>query len=206
MNSNLQINLKEVSKILASGSEELQKILKKALNSTIILDFSKTSLFADFSCQKGCQECCGYAYFLPAELSQIKKEVRSNLSKSDDGMYEITKSNGRCIFYDPIKELFCRIYDHRPLRCRIYPYFPVIVDERIIITMEPALRMKNLSINRKHCPGIGKKAKQLKHTIDDCISFLKHLKDTPKLLETVILTGERFNNIRDDRWFLELYE
>lgn len=121
-------------------------------------------------------------------------------------MYEITKLNGRCSFYNPIKGFYCSIYDYRPLRCRIYPYFPVIVDERIIITMEPALRMKNFSNKKKQCPGIGKKEKELKQTIYDCILFLKYLRDTPKLLETVILTGERFNNIRDDKWFIEQYQ
>ncbi len=191
--------------MLASKSKRLHTILKKALNSTIIHDFNKTSLFAEFSCQNGCKNCCGYAYFLPAELSQITEEIKGSLNKSEKGMYEIKKSNGRCSFYDPIKEFYCSIYNFRPLRCRIYPYFPVIVDERIIITMEPALRMENSSNNKKQCPGIGKKEKQLKQTIDECILFLKYLKDTPKLLETVILTGERFNNIRDDRWFIEQY-
>ena len=119
-------------------------------------------------------------------------------------MYEIIEINGRCAFYKANLDLFCSIYDHRPLRCRIYPYFPVIVDGRIIITMEPAMKMKEASNTKKLCPGIGKVEKDLKTSIKECISFLTNLKDVPKLLETVILTGDSFNNIRDDRWFIEV--
>ncbi len=120
-------------------------------------------------------------------------------------MYEINTNNGRCIFYNPENEFYCSIHNLRPLRCRIYPYFPVIVDHRIIITLEPALKMKmkNTSNLRKQCPGIGKDENSLIKTIKECISFLEMLRDTPKLLATIILNGETFNNIRNDRWFIE---
>jgi len=181
-------------------------ILKRALKSPIILDFSQTSFFAKFSCQLTCQKCCGYTYYLPSEIQRLTNRIKTKLRQSNNEMYEIITNNGRCIFYNPENEFYCSIHNLRPLRCRIYPYFPVIVDHKIIITIEPALNMKkikNTSNLSKQCPGIGKEENSLAKTIELCISFLERLKDTSKLLATIILDGETFNNIRNDRWFIE---
>lgn len=180
-------------------------ILNLALKSPIILDFSQTSFYAKFSCQQTCQKCCGYTYYLPSEIQKLSNRIKTELRQSNNEMYEINTNNGRCIFYNPGNEFYCSIHNLRPLRCRIYPYFPVIVDHRIIITLEPALEMKNTSNLSKQCPGIGKDENSLTKTIKECISFLEMLKDTPKLLATIILDGETFNNIRNDRWFIEQF-
>ncbi len=178
-------------------------ILKKALSGELILDFSKESPSSKFSCQSGCQECCGYAYFLPAEISKLPEKIRCKLIKSSDGMFDIRRNSGRCVFYDSTMIFFCSIYEYRPLRCQIYPYFPLIVDGKIIITMEPALKMKNSLDEVKHCPGIAIKGKSLKQSINECIVFLKYLNDVPKLLSTIVLSGEAFSKIRNDRWFID---
>lgn len=182
-----------------------QFILKRALKSTIILDFSQTSFFAKFSCQQTCQKCCGYTYYLPSEIQRLNNRIKTELRQSNNEMYEINTKNGRCIFYNPGNEFYCSIHNLRPLRCRIYPYFPVIVDHAIIITLEPALKMKNTTNLSKQCPGIGKDENSLTKTIKECISFLERLRDTPKLLATIILDSETFNNIRNDRWFIEQF-
>ncbi len=178
-------------------------ILKLALNSPIILDFSSKTLFSDFSCIPGCINCCGYSYFLPKEVTNLPIAMKENLILKEDGKYDILLRNKRCAFYNSRGEFFCTIYDHRPLRCKIYPFFPLIVEQRIIITLEPSLKMKNHPTQIKRCPGIGIQGKPLKNTIKECISFLEKLSDVPALLMTMILDSETFNRIRNDRWFIE---
>ena len=177
--------------------------LKIALESPIILDFSSESPFSKFSCLSMCHNCCGYGYFLPTEVKNLPNIMKNKLILKKDGKYDILRHNGRCVFYNTNNEFFCSIYDHRPLRCKIYPYFPLIVDQRIVITLEPALKMKNDTTQIKTCPGIGILGKPLKDTKKDCLSFLKKLYDVPTLLSTIVLDSEAFSKIRNDRWFIE---
>ena len=180
-------------------------VLTKALDLPIILDFSEDSKFSHFSCIANCNSCCGFGYFLPPEIKNLPNFIKKKLIFVKDGKYEVTKLGGRCIFYNPSSktEFFCSIHDIRPLRCKIYPYFPLIVNQRVVITLEPALKMMNHTTQIKHCPGIGKTGKSLKETIKDCYSFLRNLSTAPQLLSTIILTNENFNSIRNDRWFIE---
>jgi Fe-S-cluster containining protein len=184
-------------------SNELLLILRKALKSPFTLDFSSYSYFSRFTCLQGCQKCCGYGYYLPTEIIHLENRVKEKLILEKDGKYVILRDNGRCTFYNSNIEFSCSIYDQRPLRCKIYPYFPLIVEQRIIITMEPALKMKNYANQIKECPGIGKSGKALQKSIDECLLFLEKLIDVPELLSTIILDHETFNKIRDDRWFIE---
>ena len=94
--------------------------------------------------------------------------MKEKLNLTKDGKYEIVRKEGRCIFYhaNSEKEFFCSIYEMRPLRCKIYPYFPLIVNQRVVITLEPALKMKNHSTQIKTCPGIGTLGKPLQETMD----------------------------------------
>ena len=187
--------------LIINSSEplDLKLVLKKAFEKEIILDFSKSSPYAKLSCIKECKECCDYSYYLTYERSKLPEKIKAKLTKSTDGMYEIVKTDRRCTFYNPEQDFFCSIHRYRPLRCQVYPYFPVIVDERIVITLEPALKMKNSTDKVKQCPGIGIEGKSLKQSISECISFLENLKDTPNLLKTIVLTVEVFNKIRNDR-------
>ncbi|MHA2225230.1 MAG: YkgJ family cysteine cluster protein [Candidatus Hodarchaeales archaeon] len=178
-------------------------ILKEALESPIIIDFSQKSPFSNFSCISGCKECCGYAYYLPSEVWDLPKSIQDQLIEKNDGKYEIRLTKKRCVFYNSKKAYYCTIYNVRPLRCKIFPYFPVIVERRVIITLEPALRMINYQVQRDTCPGIGKRGKPLTTTIDECLSFLCKLDEVPRLLTTVILDSDSFNKIRNDRWFIE---
>ncbi|MHA2074283.1 MAG: hypothetical protein ACW97X_06670, partial [Candidatus Hodarchaeales archaeon] len=85
---------------------DLKLILKRALKNEIILDFSKSSPSAKFSCQSGCKECCGYSYYLPNELSKLPEKIKTTLTKSTEGMYEIAKKDRRCTFYNPEQDFF----------------------------------------------------------------------------------------------------
>ena len=178
------------------------------MNSPYILDFSWTSKFARFFCIKGCQECCGYTYFLPDELPLLPDFILQNLVKTSIGTYQTNNNpidSNRCFFFekDHHNSYFCSIHANRPLRCRIYPYFPLIVENKIIITLEPSLKMKNPSKNASLCPGIGRKGMKINNYIKDCIKFLKYCGRVPQLLETMILDSEMFNRIRNDRWFID---
>lgn len=174
------------------------------MQAPIIIDFGTDSKFTQFSCVLGCHQCCGYAYFLPSELEHLPFNIKQNLVLKED-KYEVIKKDGRCKFYDNKSESssFCTIYESRPIRCRIYPYFPLIVERRIVITLELAVKMLKDKNYRGSCPGIGNQGKPLKYTIRDCIVFLEKLSDSPSLLATIILESDAFSNIRNDRWFIE---
>ncbi|MFW9994031.1 MAG: YkgJ family cysteine cluster protein [Candidatus Odinarchaeota archaeon] len=184
-------------------SRNLSLVLEETIESPVIYDFGPESTFSRFSCIPDCQDCCGYAYFLPSEVEKLPTRIKEQLVL-EGGKHEILTRNGRCVFYSPDKSLNCSIHVHRPLRCRIYPYFPLIVDQRVVITLEPALKMKNKESDLHHrCPGVGEPGKPLRETLDDCLSFLKKLAEVPDLLATVILDGEKFSKLRNDRWFIE---
>ena len=74
-----------------------QKILRKALQDPYNLDFNPDSFFARFSCIKGCKKCCGYTYFLPAEVKTLPKEIRDKLTLKEE-RYEVSLQKKRCIF------------------------------------------------------------------------------------------------------------
>ncbi|WP_455464714.1 YkgJ family cysteine cluster protein [Candidatus Hodarchaeum mangrovi] len=178
------------------------------MKSPYILDFSWVSKFARFSCIKGCQECCGYTYFLPDELSSLPDLILPNLMKTPMGTYQAKKNPidaNRCFFFEKSQynSYFCSIHENKPLRCRIYPYFPLIVEKRIVITLEPSLKMKIPSKNATVCHGIGIKGISINNYIKDCIKFLKYCNTVPQLLKTMILDSEMFNRIRNDRWFID---
>ena len=181
-----------------------ERILRKALETPHILDFTSNSLYANFVCMADCSKCCGYAYFLPSEVEVLPEEVRTHLSLKNDKFSIATKS-GRCIFYETNDEgWFCSIHELRPLRCRIYPYFPCIVDGKIMITLEPALRMLNDEEKiKKQCPGLGQAGKPLPKTISDCLLFLRKTDTAPAILATMIMDTARFNKIRNEKWFFE---
>ncbi|MHA1169782.1 MAG: YkgJ family cysteine cluster protein, partial [Candidatus Hodarchaeales archaeon] len=174
------------------------------LDSQILYDFGKGSIFADHSCIKGCSKCCGYAYYLPKELETLPGKITEQLTNKG-GVHEISREKGRCIFYDGSGkegEFYCTVHPKRPIRCRIYPYLPVIVNKRIVITLEPAVRMLNTVEGDHHdCPGIGLAgSKTLSKVIEECMVFLKLLSDVPEVLKTFILDQDSFNRIRDDKW------
>jgi len=82
-------------------------------------------------CQR-CSECCRDApnhlrriRLLPMEAVEISKEtsipVEQFACETQDQTYryEMSKPNGACYFLNGNQ---CRLYDHRPLVCRFYPF------------------------------------------------------------------------------------
>ena len=54
-----------------------------------------------------------------------------------NGFYYLKNYGGRCVFYDPDSRK-CRIYEYRPLTCRLYP---IVYED------------KKVFIDEVHCPG-----------------------------------------------------
>ena len=78
------------------------------------------------------------------------------------GFVRLKNRHGSCVFYD-IEKCRCKIYEHRPLGCRIYP---VIYSEQEGIVVDDLCPMKstvsNIDLKRK-----GKKVMVLLQRIDN---------------------------------------
>jgi Fe-S-cluster containining protein len=86
-----------------------------------------------FECQR-CARCCGDAprrsriiYLLEREVKKISEvtglhplEFASPISGAGKFRYKMKKRSGLCVF---LKDGACTIYTHRPLVCRLYPFF-----------------------------------------------------------------------------------
>ncbi|MFW9777570.1 MAG: YkgJ family cysteine cluster protein [Candidatus Heimdallarchaeota archaeon] len=188
---------------MVSNSEN-ERILKIALNSERIFDFTSDSVYANFSCIDQCSKCCGHAYYLPSEVENLPDHIKEHLTLKNE-RYLINVRSRRCTFFQPNdKGFFCSIHRYRPLRCRIYPYFPVIVNEKVIITLETALKMLGDDDGRlKRCPGLSREGKPLQQTIRDCLLFLKESRSSPSILSTLIMDCNAFHKIRSEKWFIE---
>lgn len=65
---------------------------------------------------------------------------------------------GTCTFYDKGQKTHCHIFGYRPLRCRLYPYLPVIERDHITILIEPFLK-RHSDVEKAtwfRCYGVGK--------------------------------------------------
>jgi len=77
-----------------------------------------------------CGICC-----LETEMLLSTKDIERLIKKGynieffarydEDGYIMLRNRNGHCVFYD-VKKRKCKIYDNRPLGCRLYP---IIFDE-----------------------------------------------------------------------------
>lgn len=98
-----------------------------------------------FSCT-GCGKCCkvdGDVWLAPEEVTQITQhlglnisEFRSNYIKAEilptDGNEEeswmcLKRDQGACIFLG--EDNRCKIYDHRPIQCQTYPFWPSLLTD-----------------------------------------------------------------------------
>ena len=95
-----------------------------------------------FECEPGCKCCCAPTYYFKSELKALSKEIRSRLIHDyRSGLYIPDISSGCCFHIPPthIGDIRhgCMIYGHEPLRCQLYPYWPIIVRGKIVIMAEP---------------------------------------------------------------------
>jgi len=87
---------------------------------------------SNFKCDRFCGKCC----ILPTvklsnkDYSEIKKLGYGDKDFLDNGLIEtdakiLKKTENGCIFLNKDKKgrYSCKIYNHRPKTCRIYPFF-----------------------------------------------------------------------------------
>ncbi|MEM2637797.1 MAG: YkgJ family cysteine cluster protein [Candidatus Hadarchaeales archaeon] len=106
-----------------------------------------------FECQR-CARCCGDAphrsrviYLLEKEVEKISNitnmhpmQFASPISGAGKFKYKMKRRGGACIF---LKNGACTIYEHRPLVCRLYPFFVRKTEKGIVFEIYD------------DCPGIG---------------------------------------------------
>lgn len=107
-----------------------------------------------FECQRGCTKCCeteGYVYITERDLKRIAKYLKMTAEDFESRYVYRTKhllrlrkpGKGRqCHF---LKDGFgCTIHPVNPVQCRLYPFWPELVENRGAWKREA-----------KRCPGIG---------------------------------------------------
>lgn len=90
-----------------------------------------------FGCQAGCVCCCVTTLFFPSEVEELPAEVRVHLTLRQGLIRPVRRPPGVCVFFNEQTSWHCRIFEQRPLRCRLYPYLPLPTDEAIIIVADP---------------------------------------------------------------------
>jgi Fe-S-cluster containining protein len=106
-----------------------------------------------FACQPGCTKCCdvrGFVYITENDLQRIAAHVGLTPKVFEKKyvvrykrMLRLRKPrHSQCHF---LTEGGCSVHPVKPVQCRLYPFWPELVEQRI-----------NWEIERIACPGIGK--------------------------------------------------
>ena len=106
-----------------------------------------------FRCQSGCTKCCevrGFVYLTENDLSRAASYLHMSCEDFETKyviryptLLRLRKPlNSQCYF---LTETGCSIHPVKPVQCRVYPFWPELVEERTAWEAEA-----------KSCPGIGK--------------------------------------------------
>ena len=107
-----------------------------------------------FECQRGCTKCCevqGYVYITEDDLQRIAKYLRMAAADFEaqyvfrtKHLLRLRKPGGgkTCGF---LKDGGCSIHAVKPVQCKVYPFWPEMVEDRDVWNDEAT-----------RCPGIGK--------------------------------------------------
>lgn len=105
-----------------------------------------------FACQPGCTHCCeqkGFVYLTEADLARIAAHL--GLSPEEFDARYVYRTRRRLRLRKPRRSQcpflgagFCRIHAVKPTQCRLYPFWPDLVEDR------GAWRAASAQ-----CPGIG---------------------------------------------------
>ncbi len=113
--------------------------------------------FRTFQCESGCFHCCLRPFFFPSEVEQLSDTAKAALTYLGNPPITIPKPlegvEGTCAFFNKDQDPHCAIFPNRPLRCRLYPYLPIVEKNRITIVLEPFLSRYKKSMP---CYGVGK--------------------------------------------------
>jgi uncharacterized protein len=106
-----------------------------------------------FECQPGCTECCrqkGFVYLTDADLPRMADFLGLTAQQFASKYVYRTKNRMRlrvprdvnCYF---LLEGGCSIHPAKPTQCRIFPYWPELLESR-----------REWRKTARYCPGIGK--------------------------------------------------
>jgi uncharacterized protein len=106
-----------------------------------------------FECQPGCTNCCrqkGFVYITEADLARMAKFVDMPAADFERRYVYRTRRllrlrmprQGQCHF---LREDGCSIHPAKPTQCRIFPFWPELVDSK-----------REWKKTAAYCPGIGK--------------------------------------------------
>ena len=106
-----------------------------------------------FQCQRGCTNCCqqkGFVYLTETDLVRIAKFLQMKASEFERRYVYRTRNllrlrmprHTQCHF---LLENGCSIHPAKPTQCRIFPYWPELVEDK-----------KEWRKTAAWCPGIGK--------------------------------------------------
>ena len=106
-----------------------------------------------FACQPGCTNCCrtrGFVYLTEKDVQQAAAFLRLSPAEFEARYVYRTRhlirlrkpSRSQCHF---LEESGCRIHPAKPTQCRLYPFWPELVENR-----------RAWKAESRKCPGIGK--------------------------------------------------
>lgn len=120
-----------------------------------------------FTCEQ-CSYCCrnepGFVFLSENDMQALLEETKLSRQEFIDTYCKIAdlgvekrisikeKPNNDCVFWE---EKGCSVYKSRPLQCRSYPFWPMIVETKTTWEDE-----------KKYCPGIGKGTTHSKELIE----------------------------------------
>jgi Fe-S-cluster containining protein len=105
-----------------------------------------------FSCQPGCTKCCetvGYVYFTDDDIARAADFLGLTAAEFEQRYIYRTRylrrmlkpKTAQCHF---LREGGCSIHPVKPVQCRVYPFWPEMVEDRRAWRREARV-----------CPGIG---------------------------------------------------
>ena len=108
-----------------------------------------------FECQRGCTNCCqqrGFVYITESDLTRIAAFLQLTAGEFERRFVYRTKHllrlrmprHSQCHF---LREDGCSIHSVKPVQCRIFPFWPELVDDK-----------REWRKTARYCPGIGKGA------------------------------------------------
>jgi uncharacterized protein len=108
-----------------------------------------------FECQRGCTNCCqqkGFVYITESDLGRIAAFLKLTAAEFERRFVYRTKHllrlrmprHSQCHF---LREDGCSIHTVKPVQCRIFPFWPELVDDK-----------REWRKTARYCPGIGKGA------------------------------------------------
>jgi len=135
-----------------------------------------------FTCTRGRCICCSHPYFDPEELDALPQTVWENtIPHPEYAKIRVplplgnVAYDGSCCHVESDGERFgCAIHGVRPVRCRVYPFFPVFdpEKERVVVLNETMTQVHNAT---GRCEGLGCGKEAGDGVLDLCRDYLRRI-------------------------------